>query len=69
MLSILIPTYNLDITALVHEVHKQSTACNIDFEILVFDEIVTIQFIKSNENDYKAHNVSRPMVLISDGNS
>lgn len=38
MLSILIPTYNFDITALVHEVHKQSTACNIDFEILVFDD-------------------------------
>ena len=38
MLSILIPTFNYDITALVVEVHKQSKSCNIVFEILVFDD-------------------------------
>ena len=38
MLSILIPTFNYDITALVAEVHKQSKSCNIPFEILVFDD-------------------------------
>lgn len=56
MLSILIPTYNFDITALVHEVHKQSTACNIDFEILVFDdasENLEIRKINTAINDLK----------------
>jgi glycosyltransferase involved in cell wall biosynthesis len=41
MLSILIPTYNYNITALVNEVHKQSKTCKIEFEILVFDDAST----------------------------
>ena len=41
MLSILIPTYNYNITALVNEVHKQSKICKIEFEILVFDDAST----------------------------
>ena len=31
MLSILIPTYNYDITHLVYELHKQATEAEIDF--------------------------------------
>jgi hypothetical protein len=38
MLSILIPTYNYNIQALVLELHAQSTACEIDFEILCYDD-------------------------------
>ena len=38
MLSILIPTYNYNIEALVAELHAQSTACDIDFEILCYDD-------------------------------
>ena len=38
MLSILIPTYNCNITHLVNELYKQSKACGIEFEILVFDD-------------------------------
>ena len=38
MLSILIPTYNYNVEALVHELHAQSTACEIDFEILCYDD-------------------------------
>lgn len=38
MLSILIPTYNYDATSLVEELHSQCKNCNIEFEILVFDD-------------------------------
>ncbi len=38
MLSILIPTYNYDITSLVSEVHKQAQKAEIDFEIICFDD-------------------------------
>ncbi len=38
MISILIPTYNYDVTALVKELHKQATAASIAFEILVLDD-------------------------------
>ena len=38
MLSILIPTYDYNIIPLVMELHKQCLECNINFEILVFDD-------------------------------
>lgn len=38
MLSILIPTYNYDITHLVFELHKQAIKEEIDFEIICFDD-------------------------------
>lgn len=38
MLSILIPTYNYDITHLVNELFKQATKAEIDFEIICFDD-------------------------------
>jgi glycosyltransferase involved in cell wall biosynthesis len=38
MLSILIPTYNYNITSLVHALFEQVSACDIPFEILVFDD-------------------------------
>lgn len=38
MLSILLPTYNCDCTALVAELHRQCTACGAEFEILVADD-------------------------------
>ncbi|MBC3757453.1 glycosyltransferase family 2 protein [Hyunsoonleella sp. SJ7] len=38
MLSILIPTYNYDVTALVEELYQQCVDCSIQFEILVFDD-------------------------------
>lgn len=41
MLSILIPTYNQNITALVYELHKQCLECEIKFEILAQDDYST----------------------------
>ncbi|MGB6269438.1 MAG: glycosyltransferase family 2 protein [Olleya sp.] len=38
MLSILIPTYNYDVTKLVTSLHKQLIISKIDFEIIVFDD-------------------------------
>jgi glycosyltransferase involved in cell wall biosynthesis len=38
MISILIPTYNYNISSLVSEIHKQATTANIPFEIICFDD-------------------------------
>lgn len=38
MLSILIPTYNYNVVSLVNELHKQCLECDIEFEILVYDD-------------------------------
>ncbi len=46
MISILIPTYNYDITSLVDEIHKQLKKLNINFEILVTDDASTDKDVK-----------------------
>lgn len=38
MLSILIPCYNNDVYPLAEEIQKQSTLCNIAFEIIIIDD-------------------------------
>ncbi len=48
MLSILIPTYNFDITTLVKALHQQCKACSIPFEILCFDD--------GSQSNFKAKN-------------
>ena len=48
MLSILIPSYNYNTEALVCELHAQSTACNIDFEILIGDDFSSQSIISSS---------------------
>ena len=51
MLSILIPTYNYNVIPLVLELHKQCLECEINFEILVFDDgskLFTIENQKIN---------------------
>ena len=59
MLSILIPTYNYNIEALVAELHAQSTACGIDFEILCYDDGSTdLKIIEENKSIDKLKNVS-----------
>ncbi len=49
MLSILIPTYNYDISKLVFEIHKQATKANIIFEIICFDDGSQSHLNKNNE--------------------
>ncbi len=46
MVSILIPTYNYDITKLVSLLHKQATDTGIDFEIMICDDASSDQQIK-----------------------
>ena len=51
MLSILIPTYNYNVVPLVLDLHKQCLECEINFEILVFDDgskLFTIENQKIN---------------------
>jgi len=48
MLSILIPTYNFNISPLVASLHQQCEACQIPYEIICFDD--------GSTNDFKANN-------------
>ena len=51
MLSILIPTYNYNVEALVSELHAQTTACDIEFEILCYDDGSTnLELIEENKS-------------------
>lgn len=49
MLSILIPTYDYDTLPLVRVLHEQCISCNIDFEILVYDDGSNSEINKKNE--------------------
>lgn len=70
MLSILIPTFNYDITALVVEVHKQSKSCNIVFEILVFDDASTdLEVRKKNASINALENTSYTILKSNIGRS
>ena len=54
MLSILIPVYNYNITPLVKELYGQVLDCGINFEILVYDDVSTLN-ISNNKtiNQFK----------------
>ncbi len=56
MLSILIPVYNYDITALVKDLHVQGEACRVPFEIICLDDGSSSKFktINSNINNSKS---------------
>lgn len=47
MLSILIPTYNYNIVALVSEIHKQISSTKIPFEIICLDDASTVFVIEN----------------------
>lgn len=46
MISILVPVYNWDVTDLITELHKQSLALNIEFEMMAVDDYSTDSIIK-----------------------
>ena len=48
MLSILIPIYNWHLTTLVEELHQQCLTCQIDFEIICFDDGSTQSYKTGN---------------------
>ena len=50
MISILIPTYNTDISKLVSNLYKQGTNCGIDFEIISLDDGSANEF-KNQQKD------------------
>ncbi|RAJ13402.1 glycosyltransferase family 2 protein [Olleya aquimaris] len=49
MLSVLIPTYNYNVTKLVYALHEQLMASKIAFEIIVFDDGSTSKIIEENQ--------------------
>jgi len=53
MLSILIPIYNFNVTALVEDLHRQSTECRIQFEILCLDD-ASLDFFKNQNKGINA---------------
>ncbi|HOK36410.1 MAG TPA: glycosyltransferase family 2 protein [Paludibacteraceae bacterium] len=55
MLSILIPTYNYNVTSLVKELHNQAINLYIDFEIIVMED-GSQYFVEENENINKLTN-------------
>jgi len=48
MLSILIPTYNYDVSSLIEHIYRQCKEADIDFEILVLDDCSTQPIITEN---------------------
>lgn len=50
MLSILIPVYNFDVTALVSELQKQCEAASIVYEIICIDDASSVHFKKLNQD-------------------
>lgn len=66
MLSILIPTFNYDITTLVSYLHKQLIIAKIDFEIICLDDVSDEEIIKSNK---KVNNLSYTTYKLSNINN
>lgn len=70
MLSILIPTYNYNITKLVTDLHKQASDTFVDFEILVMEdgstlflnENKTIERLKYCTHTILPHNIGRAAI-------
>ena len=59
MLSVLIPTYNYNISTLVEEIHSQLIQTNATFEILCLDDHSTkLETIKQNERINSFSNAS-----------
>ncbi|MDG1714109.1 glycosyltransferase family 2 protein [Lacinutrix sp.] len=52
MLSVLIPTYNYDISKLVAAIHAQLTNCAIAFEIIILEDGSTLKLNSSHNLDY-----------------
>lgn len=50
MLSILIPVYNYDVTALMQNLHEQCSALNIPFEIVLADDKSEAVYVETNKN-------------------
>ena len=54
MLSILIPTYNYNITRLVADLHQQASDTYVDFEIIVMEDGSTLYGEKNKAvNDFE----------------
>ena len=50
MLSVLIPTFNYNVKPLVLEVHEQCVEAGILFEIIVIDDVSSLEFMQLNQS-------------------
>ena len=57
MLSILIPSYNFEISKLIADLNKQATELQIKFEIVVIDDASNSYFRSKNSNIRKHDSV------------
>lgn len=53
MLSVLIPVYNWDITALVKQIHAQCSQLSVEFEILALDDFSTNLSVRNKNSELK----------------
>jgi glycosyltransferase involved in cell wall biosynthesis len=67
MLSVLIPVYNYNITSLVHKLHSQITACDINFEIICLDDGSTVNYIEQNKEINKLPRTSYKLSSTNSG--
>ncbi|GAB1857517.1 glycosyltransferase [Flavobacteriaceae bacterium MHTCC 0001] len=58
MISILIPTYNYNITDLVYNIHKQASKLNIEFEIIALDDLSNSDIVNHNSKINTLKNTS-----------
>ena len=57
MLSILIPVYNFNVVQLIKDLHKQSFDCNIEFEIICYDDASQVFYQNQNREISNLSNV------------
>ncbi len=69
MLSILIPIYDFNVSALVEDLHAQSLGCKINFEILCFDDASSDFYRKQNKGISKLLNVTYKELELNIGRS
>jgi hypothetical protein len=65
MISILIPTYNYNISSLVNKIHKQVTNANVPFEIICFDDNSEKYVL---ENTLTINRLEQTTIILSDKN-
>lgn len=70
MLSILIPTYNYNITKLVHKLHEQLAPLSIDFEILCYDDASSnTELVEKNKHVNQLEKTSYKILVNNIGRS
>lgn len=65
MLSICIPIYNRDVTALVRELVAQAESLNVGYEVLLLDDASDVSYRKKNDS---LRSLDKVAILVNDSN-